>query len=406
MTTTLVGGASTQSRARRPLPEGIAEARTVVTHGAVEHIEFRAADSNVWHGRDCITWVVGQGGLLWGGPLFPNHVLGGFQDHDTARLFDVPGSYGHAAEHELADALGAVYDPLFQGQPLGVRFWSNGSDACSAAARIARAVTGREPIASYGYHGAHADYAHYPQYHGVPRTMVDLHQRFEWGDRKALRALAEASAALIVEVPPCSDDEAREFLDWVKLACNAYGALFVIDDVVMGFRAALGGSLERYGWQPDMVVLGKAMSMIGNVSAVIGRERLVGRLAEDVFYSSTFGGHPLHARIAARTVDCLAAHDHMIYGPSGHLQAIGAPLFHGLEEIFQRRGIPARMVGQYERSVAVFEDEAVRRRWCGLMIGAGIVVDRPFFPTLAHTPEHVAATLAAADAACAALAHA
>lgn len=398
MSTTLVGGASTQSRARRPLPDGIAEARTVRTIGVAERVEFRPVDSNVWHGRDCLTWVVGQGGLLWGGPLFQNAILGS-PDFD---FIDVPGSFGHVAEHDLADALGAVYGLLYQGRPLGVRFWTNGSDACSAAARIARAATGRDAIASYGYHGAHADFAHYPQYLGTPQTMVDLHRRFYWGDTSALSSLAKNCAALIVEVPPCSDDEARAYLTWVQEACRANGALFVIDDVVCGFRTALGGSLERYGVIPDMVVLGKAMSMLGNVSAVIGLEPLVRRLAEDVFYSSTFGGHPLNVRIAARTVDFLAA-SNTIYGTGGHLQTIGGELFHGLEDVFERHHVPARMIGQYERSVMVFEDEALRRRFCGLMIAEGVIVDRPYFPTLAHTDAHVRQTLEAADRVCARL---
>ena len=82
------------------------------------------------------------------------------------------------------------------------------------------------------------------------------------------------------------------------------------------------------------------------------------------------------------------------YGEEGHLRRIGRALQDGLNTVFAEKGITARCIGQPERSVLEFEagDEA-RREWCARMIEKGVILDRPQFPTLAHSPADVEFTL-------------
>lgn len=382
----IIGGASTQSRGRRPLPSGAVSARTISTYEARESVEFTFKGSRV-ETREMLTWVVGQAGLLWAGGPFPYEIA------KEIALYRTPGSYGHAEEYRLAGALLPVFDGFLAKRDLGVRFFQNGGDACSSAVRVARSVTGREAIASNGYHGAHLDFAHAgPNAGGVPTAALALHHRFEFGDVAGMKAASFGAACVIIEVPAWDDENAiAAFLATCREQCDALGIPLIFDDVVCGFRVALAGSSERYGVKPDLVVLGKAMCATGGVSALLGEEYIVGQLDSSAFYSTTFGGHPWACGIAEKTVRHLTHYAAGIYGEKGHLQQIGRALKDGLNE----RGV--KVVGQPERSILAFDTEIERRDWCSRMADQNIIIDRPFFPTLAHKPADVTRTLEAAE---------
>ena len=278
---------------------------------------------------------------------------------------------------------------------MSVRFFQNAGDACSAAARVARAATGRAHILSYGYHGAHLDYAHAPALEGIPHQAQQLHVNFQdWQQCLPDHRMADywQYTAVVLEVPPAHDSDMAAWLSAWRSYCDRTGAVMVLDDTVLGFRLALGGSSEYYGVKPDIVILGKAMSATGCVSAVLGRKDLVGRLADDVFYSTTFGGAPGPCTIAASTVGWLTKNRAEVYGDGrpGYIRTIGQALKDGLN------GVGVKVIGQPERSVAVFDGEDERRAWCSRMIEQGVIVDRPFFPTLAHTLDDVSKTIEAA----------
>lgn len=383
----LAGGASTQSRGRRPLPDGYdyATSDTANSIGVRELVEFQGLRGMTR--RECVSWVVGQSGILWGHGPYPPEIMREFT------RWEVPGSYGSRAEFALVDALETALDGLFAGDGrLACRFFADGGTAMAAAARVARAATERVPIASFGYHGASEEWAHEPVVAGVLPEVVANHLRFDWGDVARVQALAKTCAAICVEVPPVEPEDARAFLTACRVACNAGGALLILDEVVTGFRLALGGAAELYGVKPDIACYGKAMSAIGLVSAIVGRADVVGRLGDDVFCSTTFGGHPLTTGIAAATVRHLTAYRHGIYGDAGHLRQIGRALMDGLN------ALGVRTVGQPERSVMQFENDETRRAFCSEMIARGVIMDRPQFATLAHTPADVERTLEAAEA--------
>jgi glutamate-1-semialdehyde aminotransferase len=391
----LAGGASTNSRGLRPLPPGATAAVTEWSAGAREMVRFTTPDGQ--YRRECLSWVIGQSGLLWGSLGGP-YEMRVTPPRDILRALELfpesSGAYGHGAEHALADALGAALDGVFAGD-LACRFYQDGGTPLAAAARLARYATWRVPVASFGYHGAAAEWAHAPATAGILEADVDNHYRFEWGDVTRVAQLAAVCAAICVEVPPVPDDEARAFLDACRQACDDGGAVFILDEVVTGFRLGLQGAAGRYGVKPDIACYGKSMSATGCVSALVGRRDLVEPIGGDVFLSTTFGGSPGPCAVAAATVRYLTAHADEVYE---HIALIGSELQAG----FRVLGLDC--IGQNERSVLKFETDAAWLRFCGEMIARGVIVHRPQFPTLVHTLADVRHTLEVAADVCASLA--
>jgi glutamate-1-semialdehyde aminotransferase len=198
-----------------------------------------------------------------------------------------------------------------------------------------------------------------------------------------------------VEVPSIDDEEAvKTFLAACRAYADADSIPLIMDEVVTGFRLALGGACERYGVKADMICLGKAMSAVGGVAALIGRRDLVGMLDEGVFYSTTFGGNPMMCSIAEKTIRFLQRERLGVYGDAeqyGHMASIGLELKKGLNE----RGV--KCIGQPERSAIVFPTEDEKLAFCRKMIGAGIMMHQPNYATLAHTMHDVTLTLDAVE---------
>ena len=173
-----------------------------------------------------------------------------------------------------------------------VRFAKNGSDATSAAVRIARAYTGREKIAHCGYHGWEDWYAiGTPRRRGIPKILGDYLFTFKWNDPDSLRQIFQEHpgevAAIILE--HAAEMPKDGFLQQVTDLAHDHGALVIFDEIYTGFRYAVGGAQEYFGVIPDLVALGKAMSNGMPLSAVAGSREIM-KDTEDVFFSMTFGG--------------------------------------------------------------------------------------------------------------------
>jgi len=398
MPTSLVINASTNSRANRPLPPGATRAETLSVNGSYETVKFYFADGH-YETRRLLSWVGGQAGLLWGGPsaeslppeiygVAKTHLVGGYSTH---------GSYGHKAERALADALGAALDGVFSSPDISCRFGLNGRDALDAAARVARAVTGRKYIATEGsYHGAGESFIHPPHPLGIPEVYKESVLHFKWGDVETMRFCAKASAAVCVDAPALPDDEVRSFLLEIRKACNEFGAVFILDEVVTGFRLGLQGAAGYYGVKPDIATYGKAMCATGGVSAIVGRRDMVDLLDGRAFFSLTFGGMPGPCAVASETINWINHNQSHVYGKAGHIRQIGIALQTGLNEAFARAAVPCVVKGQPERSVMIWDTNEHWLEFCSNMIGRGVVLHRPQFPTLAHTLQDVETTLQAA----------
>jgi glutamate-1-semialdehyde 2,1-aminomutase len=187
-----------------------------------------------------------------------------------------------------------------------VRFGKNGTDATSAAIRLARAFTGRDRIAVCGYHGWQDWYiGSTTRNKGVPAAVQQLTHAFPYNDADALEQLLRSRsgefAAVIME-PTAAEEPAPGYLEKVLDIAHGHGALLVFDEIITGFRYALGGAQELFGVTPDLASFGKAMGNGMPISAIVGRADVMMEM-EEVFFSGTFGGEALSLAAAIAVID-------------------------------------------------------------------------------------------------------
>ena len=187
-----------------------------------------------------------------------------------------------------------------------VRFSKNGSDATSAAIRLARSYTGRDHIIVCGYHGWQDWYiGSTSRNKGVPSIVADLTHSFEYNNIESLKTkldlLQNKVAAVIIE-PMNSTYPAPNFLESVKDLTHKAGAVLVFDEVITGFRFAKGGAQELFGVTPDLATFGKGIANGFPLSAVVGKKEIMSEM-EHVFLSGTFGGELLSLAAAKNVLE-------------------------------------------------------------------------------------------------------
>ena len=176
-----------------------------------------------------------------------------------------------------------------------VHFGKNGSDATTAAIRIARAYTNRDHVIVCGYHGWQDWFIGIMPTRslGVPTAFSDLIHPVPYNDLDAMRAelAAHPTAAIIMEPMTTAWPEAG-YLEGVRDLATESGAILVFDEMVTGFRFSNGGAQQYFGVTPDLSAFGKGMANGFPISAVAGRRDLM-MILEDAFISGTFGGELL-----------------------------------------------------------------------------------------------------------------
>lgn len=187
-----------------------------------------------------------------------------------------------------------------------VRFAKNGSDATSAAVRIARYFTGRDHIISIGYHGWHDWYiGSTTRFMGVPSAVQALTLSARYNDLSHVENLFEETkgdvAAVILE-PMNSVDPAPGYLESLRNFCSSNNILLIFDEVITGFRFARGGAQELFGVTPDLSCFGKGIANGFPISVIAGRRQIMEGFKE-VFFSGTFGGELLSLTAANVVLD-------------------------------------------------------------------------------------------------------
>ena len=193
-----------------------------------------------------------------------------------------------------------------------VRFGKNGSDATSAAIRLARAHTGRDRVLACGYHGWHDWYIGATVRRiGIPQSVCELTTTFAFNQAEAVTDLLskqpEAYAAVILEPAGLMEPEPG-FLERLRELTERYGVVLVFDEIVTGFRINLGGAQAEYKVIPDLACFGKAMADGMPISAIVGRDEIMKRMT-DIFFSGTFGGEALSLAAAVATIEKLISQD-------------------------------------------------------------------------------------------------
>ena len=177
-----------------------------------------------------------------------------------------------------------------------VRFSKNGSDATSAAIRLARAFTGRDQIVACGYHGWHDWYIGTTSRNkGIPAPVSALTHNFQFNNIESLKnvlTLNEGKVAAVI-IEPMNDTYPQPgFLEEVQTLAKKAGAVLIFDEVITGFRFSKGGAQELFKVTPDLSTFGKGIANGFPLSAVVGRREIMKEM-ENVFISGTFGGELL-----------------------------------------------------------------------------------------------------------------
>ena len=177
-----------------------------------------------------------------------------------------------------------------------VRYGKNGTDATSAAVRLARAYTGRDHVAVCGYHGWQDWYiGSTTRNRGVPKVVSDLTHPFSYNDidsfKKLLDSYPNQLAAVIME-PMNSQWPVANFLEKIRELTRNLGIVLIFDETITGFRFAKGGAQELFKVTPDLSTFGKGMANGFPLSAVVGRKDIMMEM-ENIFFSGTFGGELL-----------------------------------------------------------------------------------------------------------------
>lgn len=213
-----------------------------------------------------------------------------------------------------------------------VRFVSSGSEATMAAIRLARGYTGKEDIIKIegGFHGAHdgvlikagsgATTMGVPDSAGVLADIVSHTCQVPFNDIEALGSLLEKNqniAAFILEpimgnVGPILPY--REYLREVREVTQEHGVLLIFDEVITGYRVAIGGAQTLYGITPDITTLGKIIGGGLPIGAFGGRKEIMELIAPagPVYQAGTFSGNPLSLSAGITTLQWLHEHQ-MIY---------------------------------------------------------------------------------------------
>lgn len=191
-------------------------------------------------------------------------------------------------------------------------FLKTGSDATSAAIRIARAHTGKLKVMRCGYHGWH-DWC-VEMKGGIPKKFFEDVYEFQYNNLAQLEELMAAhgsDTAAIIMTPFGHPNHQKMqeplpgFLESVKELAHKYGAVLVYDEIRTGFRVSMGGAQKYYGVTPDLTVLGKAIANGYPISVVTGKKEIMMAAASKLFISSTFFPNSESFVAALKTIEIL-----------------------------------------------------------------------------------------------------
>jgi glutamate-1-semialdehyde 2,1-aminomutase len=390
-----------------------------------------------------------------GEPFFAQSAQGAYiVDVDGNRYVDYVGSWGPMiAGHAHPQVLAAVAETMVNGLSFGVpnalevtmaeriaqivpscemvRMVNSGTEATLSAIRVARGATGRNRIVKFEgcYHG-HGDSflvkagsgvmtLGLPNSPGVPSALADLTSTIPYNDFDAATKLFDEIggeiAGLIIEpiVGNANCILPRDgYLQHLRELCTKHGALLIFDEVMTGFRVALGGAQARYGITPDLSTFGKIIGGGMPVGAYGGRRDLMAQVAPSgpIYQAGTLSGNPVAMAAGLATLDLI-----QVPGFHTELERRTHVLCDGLEAAAREAGIAFTttrapgMFGLYFREgpVETFEDAKASdtarfNRFFHAMLGRGVYLAPSAFEagfvSSAHGDAEIAHTIEAARA--------
>lgn len=265
-----------------------------------------------------------------------------------------------------------------------VKFGKGGTDVTTAAVRAARAYTGREKVVLTGYHGWN-DWSMSTTGRNLgivtpchPGTYQPVNEHLDYGDFEAFEKLfkydEDQVAAIIVE------PEGNEaFLRWLRVMCNKHGIVLIFDEVITGFRWALGGAQKFYNVTPDLATFGKAMANGMPLSAVVGKKEIMAKFAppDNIFYSGTMFGETLSIAASIATIKKMQR-ENVIQ----HLWKVGADIDLEIKRLLNKYNLNeiVNLNGEFPKRTVTFNDDCnatsnqIRTLFMQMMIENGVLI--------------------------------
>jgi len=352
-------------------------AETIIPLGAQtfskSKLQFpQPAASFLSHGDGCYVWDCdGNEYVDCMSALLP--VVLGYRDPDVdgaiRRQLDAGISFSLATEieYELASKLVELIPCAEM-----VRFGKTGTDATTAAVRLARAYTRRgRVLICDGYHGW-ADWS-VAQNVGVPPLVQSYTNRCKFGSFDDLHEKIESTdydpyAAIVVE--PESDPD---YLIELRAICSLHGIVLIFDEVITGFRLGMGGAQQVWGVTPDLACFGKSMANGMPISAIVGRRDIMSKMVppDNIFYSGTFFGETLSIAAALATIRKMERENVI-----ARLAATGLQLAMGINRLLLKWGLDEHIwiTGHSALKRIGFKDEKVAALFRKEMMASGTLI--------------------------------
>ena len=409
-------------RAQEVIPGGVnSPVRAFRAVGGHPLFIKRGEGSHIWDvdGREYIDYVGSWGPLIFGHR--PPEVVKALEE-----ILHIGTSFGAPTEREvqLAELIRKFFPSVEK-----VRLVNSGTEATMSAIRLARGFTGRERIIKFDgcYHG-HGDSLlvragsgvatlGLPDSPGVPSSLAELTSVLPFNDSNALKSEFDRRGSQIacVIIEPVAGNmgcvEPRPgYLELLRNLTKRSGSILIFDEVMTGFRVALGGAQQRYGVQPDLTTMGKVIGGGLPVGAYGGRAEIMDRIAPagPIYQAGTLSGNPLAVSAGLATLKRLQKDS-----PYDRLEALGARLERGVIEAAGKAGIQVRVnrVGSMltffftDREVTDFQsaktsDTERFSRFFHAMIDQGIYLPSSQFEAVfisaAHTESDIDQTVSAA----------
>jgi len=341
------------------IPGGVTSARhpTKFVRGCYPIFMNRGQKCHVWDvdGNEYIDWVLSFGPIILGHahPRVDDAVRKALEQGFCFTMV-------HPVQNELAKKLIEIIPCAEM-----VKFVTGGSDATSAAIRIARVYTGKDRVIRWGYHGWH-DWCYGGggtdrKAYGVPEGIKKDILSFTYNDLDSLNdqfTKNRGDVACVIMQPYEALKEWPEegFLEGVKQLAHKNDAVLIYDEIRTCFRMALGGAQEYFNVIPDLAAVSKAIANGYPISAVVGKKEIM-QTATKTRISSTFlvNSFPMVAALA--TLQEIVDKNGIQY-----MWQLGNELMAGLKEIIDEQGVDAQVIGAPPLPMLKFTDRNIEKR--------------------------------------------
>jgi glutamate-1-semialdehyde 2,1-aminomutase len=366
-----------QKRAEQVLPLGVNSNFRYWGEGVTPYVQ-KAKGAYLWDvdGRKYIDY------RLAFGPVILGHA---FDEVDAKVIEEIRNGVLFAMTGELEVSVAEMMSKMVPALEL-IRLACSGTEATMHAIRVARAYTGREIILKFegNYHGFqdHTLWSTYapsetygnrrspvpvPASSGIPKSMREFVITLPFNDfegfERMMRSYGAQIAAVITE--PCQGncgaiEPQPGFLELIRSQTEAYGSVFILDEVKTGFRIANGGAQEHYGIRPDLATYAKALGNGYPVAAFGGRREIMSIIGHGVAQGGTYTNNKPGVAAAYATLKLLSEKPIL-----KTIQQRGQRLMDGLKDIFEDNNMPVAMSGfpaMFSFALGI-EKPASQREW-------------------------------------------